>query len=131
MPSRIFHLAIPCRDLPEARQFFVEDLGAKAARAYDDRITLQFFGHQLVCHLAPEKIDPEPEMYPRHFGITFRDQAEFNALLARCVKRGLTFFREPFTRFEGAREEHRTFFLRDPSNNIIEFKFYHDEQMMY
>jgi uncharacterized protein len=34
-------------------------------------------------------------------------------------------------RFEGMVEEHRTFVLRDPSGNLLEFKHYHDPRMMY
>lgn len=131
MKRSIFHLAIPCRDLDEARHFYVEKLGSALARAYADRLTLNFFDHQLVCHLSPEKIDSEPDLYPRHFGITFRDASDFEELLARCRLVDLCFFREPFTRFEGQVEEHRCFFLKDPSNNLIEFKYYREPSMMY
>ena len=32
---------------------------------------------------------------------------------------------------EGEVEEHWTFFLVDPSNNLLEFKCYRDPRMMY
>ncbi len=131
MRPSIFHLAIPCRDLDEARAFYVDKLGCGLARRYADRITLDFFGDQLVCHLAPEAIDPEPRMYPRHFGVTFLDEARFIEVVARARAAGVPFFEEPFVRFEGERAEHRTCFLRDPSNNLIEFKHYADPAMMY
>jgi extradiol dioxygenase family protein len=35
------------------------------------------------------------------------------------------------TRFDGLVEEHLTFVLRDPSNNLLEFKHYRDPRMMY
>ncbi|MDJ0927773.1 MAG: VOC family protein [Gammaproteobacteria bacterium] len=127
----IFHLAIPCRDLDEAEQFYVGSLGATLARRYDDRITLAFFGDQLVCHLAPDKIEEAPEIYPRHFGVTFQQRPEFERLLTQLTDQGVPLLKEPFTRFEGLPEEHTTFFLQDPSNNIIEFKHYVDERMMY
>ena len=66
-----FHLAIPARDLDEAYDFYVKGLGCKLARRYDDRITLDFFGDQVVCHLS-DKWEREVDMYPRHFGVTFR-----------------------------------------------------------
>ena len=130
-PKNVFHLAIPCRDLEEARIFYVERLGCRLARWYEDRITLDFFGDQLVCHLSPDKIDTEPEKYPRHFGVTFRDRSDFDALIERIEHEGLELFEEPFTRFGGMREVHRTFFLLDPSNNVLEFKHYDDPEMMY
>ncbi len=127
----IFHLAIPCRDLDEAKEFYVDRLGCRLARRYDDRITLDFFGDQVVYHLSPDSIDPEPTMYPRHFGRTFHDRSQFDDVLRLAREQGLHLFREPFVRFEGIREEHETFFLCDPSNNLLEFKFYNDPKMMY
>lgn len=125
-----FHLAIPATDLDEAFTFYVTGLGCKLARRYDDRITLDFFGDQVVCHLS-DRIDHEVEMYPRHFGVTFREQDDFDRLEHLAGHRGLPFFAKPFTRFEGLVEEHRSFVLRDPSNNLLEFKWYADPRMMY
>lgn len=130
-PKNVFHLAIPCQSLEDACEFYVESLGCRLARQYEDRITLDFFGDQLVCHLSPDKVDKTPELYPRHFGVTFRERSEFDALMKRARDRGLEFFEEPFTRFAGKREVHRTFFLLDPSNNVLEFKHYDDPEMMY
>ena len=76
----VFHLAIPARDLDEAYDFYVAKLGCKLARRYDDRITLDFFGDQVVCHRS-DKVTQKPEMYPRHFGVTFRDRGEYDNLL--------------------------------------------------
>lgn len=129
--DNVFHLAIPCRDLEEARRFYVDQLGCLLARRYADRITLNFFGDQVVCHLLPNQVDPEPRMYPRHFGVTFRDEAAFLALHARAKSSAVPFFKEIFVRFAGQPEEHRTFFLCDPSNNLLEFKHYGDPAMMY
>jgi extradiol dioxygenase family protein len=53
-----FHLAIPARDLDEAQDFYVAKLGCHLARRYADRITVDFFGDQLVCHLS-EEVDEE------------------------------------------------------------------------
>jgi extradiol dioxygenase family protein len=35
------------------------------------------------------------------------------------------------TRFEGMAGAHRTFVLRDPFDNLLEFKHYRDPRMMY
>jgi len=129
----VFHLAIPCKDLDEAYEFYVKGLGCKLARRYEDRITLDFFGDQVVCHKYPEKTTPdnELEMYPRHFGITFYKKNHFDNLIKLAKTRNLEFYAEPFIRFEGTAEEHLTFFLKDPSNNLLEFKYYKDHRMMY
>lgn len=129
----VFHLAIPVDDLDEAEAFYVGALGCKLARRYADRITLDFFGDQLVCHLSDEPRPPTSELslYPRHFGVTFREARDFDALYELCVQRKIEFFSDVSTRFDGLVEVHRTFVLRDPSDNLVEFKHYTDPRMMY
>jgi uncharacterized protein len=127
----VFHLAIPTHDLDVAQGFYVTQLGCKLARRYDDRITLDFFGDQVVCHLTEmEPADPA-SLYPRHFGVTFRESADFENLHSCAVTRKIPFFREMAVRFEGLHEEHRTFVLKDPTGNLLEFKHYRDHRMMY
>lgn len=129
--SDVFHLAIPTHDLDLAAKFYGVDLGCKVARRYDDRITINFFGDQVVCHLAPESIDKYPKMYPRHFGVTFAKREDFYAVHTRALRQELRLFADLFVRFPDKREEHHTFFLIDPSNNLLEFKYYVDPAMMY
>ncbi|HKA02782.1 MAG TPA: VOC family protein [Acidimicrobiales bacterium] len=126
----VFHLAIPVHDLDEARRFYVDQLGCHLARGYPDRITLDFFGEQVVCHLSNE-IVPEPALYPRHFGITFRHREDFDRVLFLAQQREIRFFQDVKPRFEHLVEEHLTFVLQDPSNNLIEFKHYRDPRMMW
>jgi extradiol dioxygenase family protein len=113
--DHVFHLAIPVLDLELAQRFYVTGLGCKLARTYPDRITLDFFGDQVVCHLT----EPEPRggplsLYPRHFGITFRKRKDFDLLYRLAQLRKILFFRDVSTRFEGTAEEHHPFVLQDP-----------------
>jgi extradiol dioxygenase family protein len=128
-----FHLAIPAHNLTETEDFYVRLLGCKLARRYADRITLDFFGDQVVCHLTePSEGTAAPlDLYPRHFGVTFRELDDFETLHQLCLLRKIPMFREMATRFEGMAEVHRTFVLRDPSDNLLEFKHYADPRMMY
>ena len=126
-----FHLAIPARDLDEAAAFYVGLLGCKLARRYPDRITLDFFGDQVVCHLSPEHDPGQLDLYPRHFGVTFAAEADFEALLRLVELRKVPVFAPVAARFEGLVEEHRTVVLVDPSGNVLEFKHYRDPRMMY
>ncbi len=128
--ENVFHLAIPSLNLDDTVGFYVSKLGCKLARRYADRITLDFFGDQVVCHLS-QKIDLKPEMYPRHFGVTFKHKDDWDRLVNLAKKRELPFFQEPTRRFQDLVEEHWTFMLIDPSNNILEFKYYLDPHMMY
>lgn len=127
----VFHLAIPVHDLDAAEHFYVKLLGCKLARRYPDRITVDFLGDQLVCHLSEEPPREPASLYPRHFGVTFKDMADFSALHELAVIRKIPFFADISTRFEAMAEEHRTFVLLDPSGNLLEFKHYRDPRMMY
>jgi uncharacterized protein len=125
-----FHVAIPAHDLDAAVGFYVGQLGAKLARRYPDRVTLDFFGDQLVCHLS-EAVSAEPVPYPRHFGVTFASPDDFDRLLRLVELRKISTLGEAAVRFAGTAEEHRQIFLVDPSNNVLEFKVYDDPRMLY
>lgn len=132
MRDHLFHLAIPVFDLDEAREFYVTKLGCKLARTYPDRITLDFFGDQVVCHLSDPPPSAEPLcLYPRHFGVTFRKGKDFDLLYELAHLRKIRFFLDVTTRFEGTAEVHRTFVLQDPFDNLLEFKHYRDPRMAY
>ena len=124
------HIAIPARDLDEAVEFYVFKLGVKLARRYADRVTFDFFGDQLVCHLC-EEVPDEAIAYPRHFGVSFAKAEDFDRLLRLVEHRKLTVLSGPSLRFEGTAEQHRTIFLKDPSNNVLEFKNYDDPRLQY
>ncbi len=88
-------------------------------------------GHQLVAHLR--RINPRSRkvIYPRHFGLTFLSQEDWQALADRAKAKGLSFYQQPRVRFPGTRIEHRTFFLEDPSHNLLEFKHYTHESAIF
>lgn len=132
MRDHLFHLAIPVTDLDEARHFYVTQLGCKLARSYPDRITLDFFGDQVVCHLSsPAPASEPPSLYPRHFGVTFKKRRDFDLLYDLAQLRKIQFFSDVATRFDGTAEVHRTFVLQDPFDNLLEFKHYRDPRMAY
>lgn len=113
------HLAIPAKDLEKSLGYYV-NLGATVVRKYDTNVVLRLFSAlQLVLHQS-DKIDEKPEMYPRHFGFVIGANT-FNKLFLKFHDR-LHFPLQ--TRYAGKPGEHQTFFLCDPSNNLIEFKAY-------
>ena len=124
------HIAIPVSDLDAAVDFYVGGLGVKLARRYPDRVTFDFFGDQLVCHLC-EDVPVEAIAYPRHFGVSFAKAEDFDRLLRLVEHRKLPVLSGPSLRFEGTAEQHRTIFLTDPSNNVLEFKNYDDPRLQY
>jgi len=128
MTLRPFHLAFPVRDLAEARAFYGGLLGCAEGRSSAEWIDFDFFGHQIVAHLAPENggdaavnhVDGHGVPVP-HFGVVLTLEA-FAALAERIKAAGVRFEIEPYTRFKGQAGEQATMFFRDPSGNAIEMK---------
>ena len=54
-----FHLAIPVYDLAAARTFYRDVFGLEEGRSSDHWVDFNFFGHQLVIHLAPKNASQE------------------------------------------------------------------------
>lgn len=121
----IFHLAIPTKNLQESKDFYSGILDLHVGREYPNYVIFDFFGHQLVCHLAPDKVEETVEdMYPRHFGLIFPTKEQFEHVYHRAKKKGVTIYEDVFERHVGTPGEHISFFLSDPSNNLVEFKYY-------
>lgn len=130
MSGIIFHLAFPIHDMMEARRFYVDGLGCSLGRESARAMTLGLAGHQLVGHLADQPSEQQG-IYPRHFGLIFLSQGEWQSLADRASAQGLAFYQRPRVRFPGSRIEHRTFFLEDPSRNLLEFKHYTHESAIF
>ena len=130
MPA-LFHLAFPVHDLAAAKQFYVDGLGCVLGRESSSAVTFGLAGHQLVAHLSIQPTVPQKGVYPRHFGLVLTQEEEWQALADRAKAKGLTFYQQPRRRFAGTRIEHLTFFLHDPSQNLLEFKCYRHESAIF
>jgi len=131
MIQSVFHVAFPIHDIEATIQFYVDGLSCTLGRRSAHAVTLGLAGHQLVGHLVPEPLPKQQGIYPRHFGLVFLSQEEWQALADLAKTKGLTFYQQPRVRFPGTRIEHRTFFLEDPSHNLLEFKHYTYESAMF
>ena len=130
MSDVLFHLAFPTHDLEAAKRFYVEGLGCTLGRESSRAVTFGLAGHQLVAHLVhgPES---QQGIYPRHFGLVFLSKPAWQELADRARAKGLPFFQQPRVRFPGTRIEHHTYFLQDPSHNLLEFKYYTHESAIF
>jgi uncharacterized protein len=134
---RPFHLAFPVTNLANARRFYGELLGCPEGRSDAHWIDFDFFGHQLVAHLAPEEagraarnpVDGDDVPVP-HFGVVLEMDA-WHALAARLQAAGTQFVIEPHIRFKGLPGEQATMFLFDPCGNALEFKAFADLAQMF
>ena len=123
-----FHLAFPVRDIEEARQFYVGVLGCGEGRSAPDWVDFDFYGHQVVAHLAPNECGhtqtsavDEHQVPVRHFGAVL-SIPQWEALADKLRRAGTQFIIEPYIRFKGEVGEQATMFFLDPSGNAIEFK---------
>ncbi len=120
----LFHLAFPIHNIWEAKVFYIDGLGCSLGRETDNAVIFGLYGHQLVAYVAPDYLEQQHGIYPRHFGVIFQTLAEWETLLKRARDRQLRFFRTECIRFRDTTTEHHSFFLRDPSGNLLEFKYY-------
>jgi extradiol dioxygenase family protein len=127
-----FHLAFPVHDLVLARQFYGELLGCPEGRSAEDWVDFNFYGHQIVAHLAPGETGASQRnavdghgVPVRHFGIVL-PMPEWEAMAARLKAHGVEFVIEPYVRFKGEPGEQATMFFLDPSGNALELKAFAD-----
>jgi extradiol dioxygenase family protein len=135
-PIPRFHLAIPVDDLAAATQFYGTVLGLEQGRSAETWVDWNLTGHQLVTHLAPERVRPihnpvDGHAVPvPHFGLILSVPG-FQALADRLMGAGVEFVIEPYVRFEGETGEQWTMFLLDPAGNALEFKAFADDSQVF
>lgn len=120
----LFHLAFPVTDIVQTKEFYVKGLGCEVGRETHSALILNLCGHQIVAHVTKEPPIPQKTIYPRHFGLIFTRESDWEALLFRAKQNKLRFREEAKWRFVGQPTEHQTFFLEDPFYNLLEFKYY-------
>ncbi len=131
MNSSIFHLSIPVTDIESTKEFYVLGLGCGMGRQSSVAMTLDFHGHQIVAHVTQDLGPPQASIYPRHFGLVCQSEREWTEWRDRAQANRLRFFRESCRRFAGTPLEHLSFFLQDPSHNLLEFKYYFNPNAIF
>ena len=137
MSLRPFHLAFPVHDLAAARAFYGETMGCREGRSSAEWVDFDFYGHQIVAHLAPGEagdrannhVDGHGVPVP-HFGVVLA-MADWQALAERLKSAGVDFAIAPTIRFKGQPGEQATMFFRDPSGNALEMKAFADDAMLF
>jgi len=133
----LFHLAFPVNDIEEARAFYGGLLGCPEGRSAPEWVDFDFYGHQVVAHLAPDEtghhhtnaVDGH-DVPVRHFGAIL-PMPEWEALAKKLQDAGIHFIIEPAIRFKGEVGEQATMFFLDPSGNALEFKSFADMSQVF
>ena len=136
-PQPLFHLAFPVDDLAAARRFYGGLLGCPEGRSSEHWVDFDFYGHQIVAHLAPEETGhratssvDEHNVPVRHFGVVLPMQ-DWQAAADKLKAAGLQFIIEPHIRFKGEVGEQATMFFLDPSGNALELKAFADMSSLF
>jgi extradiol dioxygenase family protein len=124
-------VAVPVRDLAEARRFYQQVLGCLEGHGDADRIHFSLFGCPIVCHLSSQcgqhRITPSNAAMVRKavpvplFSVVL-DRKEWHSLIKRLRRYRAEFNIAPCIRFSGAQFEEASLSVLDPSGNALEFR---------
>ena len=132
-----FHLAFPVKDLDQTKIFYLNILGCSLGRESLKWVDFNLFGHQIVAHLSPEdcgsinrnQVDGD-KIPARHFGVILNWDVWEN-LIKSIKEKDIVFYIKPKIRFKNKKGEQGTFFVLDPSENVLEFKSFKNDSMVF
>ena len=132
-----FHLAFPVSDLKKTKEFYMQVLGCSVGRESNKWVDLNLHGHQIVAHLSPKDcfstvtnlVDGD-QISSRHFGVIL-PWNDWEKLCEKIIDLGLQFIIKPKIRFKNKKGEQGTFFINDPSGNVLEFKTFKNDHMVF
>ena len=132
-----FHIAFPVNNLKSTKDFFTKVLGCSLGRESDKWIDFNMYGHQVVAHFSPEdciksnvnKVDGDM-VSSRHFGVIL-PWDNWEKLREKIKNKKIKFMIKPKIRFKNLKGEQGTFFLEDPSGNVLEFKSFKNDSMVF
>jgi len=135
---RPFHIAFPIYNIDDTIKWYTKILGCTIGRQDSKWIDFNFFGHQISGHLVNKKnisiastntVDGH-NVPVRHFGIILRPK-EWKILSKRLSNNKIKFIISPNIRFKGEVGEQSTFFISDPNENVLEFKAFKNDHMIF
>ena len=123
----VLHLSLPVNDLRAARDFYEHTLGCRIGRTREDWFDAWFFGLQLTLQLRPLEVMNRSQQGVRHFGVVLPSLSEFNDLVNRIHASGCQWISKPENHTDAELSGKLGGKLADPSGNIIEIKYYENE----
>jgi len=132
-----FHLAFPVKDLELTKIFYVNILGCSLGRESSNWVDFNLFGHQIVAHYSPQDcvtlnqnlVDGD-KISSRHFGVILNWDT-WEKLSESIKEKDISFYIKPKIRFKNQKGEQGTFFVLDPSENVLEFKSFKNDSMVF
>lgn len=131
-----FHLSLPCNDIEQTKQFYIEDLGFDLGRKGSNWFDVDLYGHQLTFTQAgkfdfnnPNYVFDNQLLPSFHFGIIL-DSDEWEELYKRFSAWNIKVTTQ-VTFLEDKPGEHNSFFVNDPNGFLIEFKSFTKEDSIF
>ena len=132
-----FHLAFPVTSITKTINWYVKTLDCTIGRKSDNWVDFNFFGHQISAHKVKSELS-SPDTSPvdghnvpsKHFGIILK-MNQWDSLCNKLIDLNIEFIIEPNTRFKGEKREQATFFIQDHSKNVLEFKTFKNDNMIF
>tara|TARA_R110001632_G_scaffold19898_3_gene59820 strand:+ start:1881 stop:2294 length:414 start_codon:yes stop_codon:yes gene_type:complete len=131
-----FHLSLPCNNIEDTKNFYVEDLGLECGRSSDQWIDINLFSHQ-ITFIEVDEFKLEAPNYTLdgtilptfHFGVILNNNDwekihnNANNWMVDVITKD-TFFKDKTS-------EHMSFFVEDPNGYTIEFKTFVDNDAIF
>lgn len=134
---RPFHLAFPVYDLKKTIDWYVSYLNCSVGRKSKRWVDFNFYGHQISAHLIDQKNKKDKinlvdgkKIPSRHFGIIL-EMNDWKNLVTYLNEKKINYVIKPNIRFKGQTGEQATFFIKDPSNNVLEFKAFQNDNKIF
>jgi len=134
---RPFHLAFPVYNIKQTIEWYTKNLSCTIGRQDKRWVDFNFFGHQISAHKTNKnKVNEQTNSVDgydipiKHFGIIL-DYDQWKQLAKNLKSNKIEFIIKPNTRFKGEKGEQSTMFIKDPSNNVIEFKAFKNDRMIF
>ena len=134
---RPFHLAFPVYDIQKTIDWYVSYLNCSVGRKSKRWVDFNFYGHQISAHLIDKKNKKDKinlvdgkKIPSRHFGIIL-EMNDWKNLVTYLNEKKVKYVIKPNIRFKGQIGEQATFFIKDPSNNVLEFKAFQNDNKIF
>ena len=134
---RPFHLAFPVYDIKKTIDWYVSYLNCSVGRKSKRWVDFNFYGHQISAHLINQKNKKDKinlvdgkKIPSRHFGIIL-EMNDWKNLVTYLNEKKINYVIKPNIRFKGQTGEQATFFIKDPSNNVLEFKAFQNDNKIF
>ncbi|WP_242116926.1 VOC family protein [Aestuariivivens sediminicola] len=130
-----FHMSLPCLSAKDTRDFY-SHIGASFGRSTESWVDVNFFGHQITFietdkyNFSSPNYVFEGKILPAfHFGIIL-DTGTWMAVYKKLEEQQLDLVTES-TFLKEKVGEHRSFFVKDPNDYMLEFKTFMDPNSIF